>query len=418
MLARLFYRPDVRRRLAASPLGELLEAYATSLYACGYHRSTMRDYVWAVEHFGSWLRARRLSAPDVSPERVRSFLREHLPTCRCPAPAPACLGHVRPALNHLLRLLREQGKGASSSLPSTPIGAAVAHFCLHLRDRGGLSEATCQTRVRYVRAFLQQKFGRGALRWQAVRPGDGAPFVAAYARRGRPASAQAAADALRSFFRSLQFHGWCGPALAAAVPRVPHGRLARLPRTMTDAQLRAFLATFDRGTATGRRDYALALCQVVLGLRGSEVAGLCLADLDWRRATPRRAAGKANRARELPLPARVGQALAQYLRRGRPATRCRNAFVRHRVPRGAPATTPLIRGVMRRAFAKVEGCGRWTGTHVLRHTAATRMPRHGASLKEIADVLGHRCLDTTALYAKVDLPSLAAVALPWPEVQP
>jgi site-specific recombinase XerD len=126
----------------------------------------------------------------------------------------------------------------------------------------------------------------------------------------------------------------------------------------------------------------------------------------------------ANRARELPLPAPVGQAIAQYLRRGRPTTRCRNLFVRHRVPRGTPVTTTLIRGVMRLAYAKVEGCAGWTGTHVLRHTAATRLLQRGATLKEIADVLGHRSLDTTALYAKVDLPALAAVALPWPEVQP
>jgi integrase/recombinase XerD len=416
MLKRLFHRPDVQQRLRANPLGGLLEAYAVYLHARGYDRSTMRDYVWAVEHFGSWLHSRRLSLPDVCRERVRSFLREHLPACRCPAPAPVCLSHVRPALNHLLRLLRD--RGLSPSAPSTPIDAVLEEFRLHLRDRGGLSDATYQTRARYVRAFLQRRFGRGALRWQALRPGDAAAFVAAYAARCRPAAAQVAADALRSFFRFLQFHGRCGPALIAAVPRFARWRLARVPKTMTDDQLRAFLATFDRATATGRRDYAMALCQVVLGLRVSEVAGLCLGDIDWRSGTLRLAAGKVNRARVLPLPARVGRAIARYLRRGRPATGCRNVFVRHRVPRGTPVTTALVRGVMRLAYAKVEGCAGWTGTHVLRHTAATRLLRRGATLKEIADVLGHRSLDTTAIYAKVDLPTLAAVVLPWPEVQP
>lgn len=417
MLKRLFHRPDVQQRLRANHLGELLEAYAAYLHTRGYDRSTMRDYVRAVEHFGSWLRSRRLSVPDVCRERVRSFLREHLPACHCSAPAPVCLSHVRPALNHLLRLLREQGTGPSP--PPTPVDAVLEEFHRHLRDQGGLSDATYQTRARYVRAFLQRRFGRGAFRWQALRPGDGAAFVATYGGCGKPASAQAAADALRSFFRFLQFHGRCGPALVAAVPRMAHWRLGRVPKTMTDDQLRAFLATFDRASSTGRRDYAMALCQVVLGLRVSEVAGLGLDDIDWRSATLRLAAGKANRARELPLPAQVGQAIAQYLRRGRPTTPCRNVFVRHRGPRGTAVTTTLIRGVMRLAYEKVEGCAGWTGTHVLRHTAATRLLQRGATLKEIADVLGHRSLETTALYAKVNLSALAAVALPWPEeVQP
>ena len=162
----------------------------------------------------------------------------------------------------------------------------------------------------------------------------------------------------------------------------------------------------------------MALCQVDLGLRVSEVAGLCLEDLDWRAATLRLPAGKIGRARELPLPQRVGQAIADYLHGGRPAPSCRNVFVRHRVPRGAAVTKTLVAGVMRMAYAKVPGCEHWAGTHVLRHTAATRMHRHGATLKEVADILGHRSLGTTTIYTKVDLPGLTAVALPWPEARP
>jgi site-specific recombinase XerD len=187
---------------------------------------------------------------------------------------------------------------------------------------------------------------------------------------------------------------------------------------MTDRQLQEFLATFDRTTAVGRRDYAMALCQAILGLRVSEVAVLRLEDIDWRAGTLRVVSSKTHRAREVPLVARVGRAIAQYLRRGRPATACRNLFVRHRLLHGTPVTKALIREVMRSAYAKVDGCRHLTGTHVLRHTAATRMHQRGASLKELADVLGHRSIETTALYAKVDLPRLAAVALPWPEIQP
>jgi integrase/recombinase XerD len=157
---------------------------------------------------------------------------------------------------------------------------------------------------------------------------------------------------------------------------------------------------------------------VDLGLRVSEVAALRLEDFDWRRATLRIVGGKTARTRELPLPEGVGRAITAYLRGGRPATSYRQVFVRHTVPVGTAVGTELVRGVIRRAFAKVEGCGHWTGTHVLRHTAATRLHRRGATLKEVADLLGHRSIDTTAIYTKVDLPALAAVALPWPEEQP
>jgi integrase len=187
---------------------------------------------------------------------------------------------------------------------------------------------------------------------------------------------------------------------------------------MTDEQLRRFLACFDRSNPTGRRDYAMVLCQVDLGLRVSEVSALNLEDVDWRAATLRIVGGKSGRTRELPLAEGVGRAVSEYLRDGRPATTCRRLFVRHTVPVGTAIGTELIRAKIRRAFARVEGCSHWTGTHALRHTAATRLHRHGASLKEVADLLGHRSIDTTAIYTKVDLTTLATVALPWPEDQP
>ena len=145
---------------------------------------------------------------------------------------------------------------------------------------------------------------------------------------------------------------------------------------------------------------------------------MCLEDLDSRGGILHIASGKGGRARELPLSEGIGCAIADYLRQGRPLTACRRVFVRHTLPVGTAISRGPIAAAMCRAFARVEGCAEWAGTHVLRHTAATRLHRHGASLKEVADVLGHLSLDTTAIYTKVNLPALAAVALPWPEEQP
>jgi integrase/recombinase XerD len=146
-----------------------------------------------------------------------------------------------------------------------------------------------------------------------------------------------------------------------------------------------------------------------------EVVALTLDDIDWRNGTIRIAAGKSLQDRLLPLPNRIGRVLVDYLRHGRPKTACRSLFVRLTTPVGTPVSSRAIRYHVDRALAKVEGCAGWTGTHLLRHTAATRMYRRGASLKHVADILGHRSLETTALYAKVNLEQLAAVALPWPK---
>lgn len=415
MLDQIFACPRARSRLRAGPLGTLLDEYAIRLDARGQARCSIRDYVWAVEHFGSWLNAQDLLLPAVNKDLVHSFLYKHLSRCHCPRPAPTNLIHVRPALRQLLQLLRDRGQ--SDTMPDA-ISAAIEPFRIHLRDTCGLAKSTYRTRIGFAREFLERKFGRGALCWEALQLSDVMSFVAEYGKRCQPSSTQAAASALRSFLRYLQLQGWCGPAIVAAVPRIARWRLSELPRTMTDGQLCTFLTTFDQTTATGRRDYAMALCLVDLGLRAGEVVGLRLDDLDWRSATLRIAPGKVGRGRELPLVESPGRAIADYLRHGRPATPCRSIFVRHRALRGTPVSVPLIQKVMRLAYDKVPGCEHWTGTHVLRHTAATRMHRRGAKLKEVADVLGHRSLDTTVIYAKVDLPSLNAVALPWPEVQP
>jgi integrase/recombinase XerD len=418
MLDYVFRRPSVRDRIRANPLGGWLPDYITYLDARGHLPKIIQLYVRAVEHFGSWLASERLAPDDLTRATIRSFLDNHLPACRCPAPAPTTTKHVRAALYHLLRLPGGPMQRPRPVAPPTPVEALLDLYHKHLRDTCGLAEATCSYRLRYAREFLGGKFADGPINWAALHPEDPMAFVAQYAARCRARTAQVVATSLRSLLRFLQFHGHCTPALVAAVPRIPCWSLDRLPRTMSDEQLRQFLDTFDRSTPTGRRDYAMARCQVDLGLRVSEVAALCLEDLDWRAGILRIAGGKAGRARELPLSEGVGGAIAEYLRRGRPGTACRQVFVRHTIPVGTALSRHLICAVIRRAFARVEGCSQWAGTHVLRHTAATRLHRHGASLKDVADLLGHLSLDTTVIYTKVDLPALAAVALPWPEEQP
>jgi len=151
-----------------------------------------------------------------------------------------------------------------------------------------------------------------------------------------------------------------------------------------------------------------------LGLRASEVAGLQLENIDWRNGTITLHSAKSRRVHRLPLTAAVGTALVAYLRSGRPHSTDRHLFLRHRPPCGRAVSTELIRGVVRRSYQRAGLPATWTGTHRLRYTAAARMVQGHASIKQIADVLGHRSIDTTAIYAKVDVETLRSVALPWP----
>jgi integrase/recombinase XerD len=418
MLDQLFRRTRVRDRIRANIIGSWIELYVDYLESRGHPRGVIQQYVQGVEHFGVWLTSEHIAVEAVTRATIDSFLHHHLLHCRCPAPAPTYLYQVRAALAHLPRVPGIRLASSQPASPQNPVDVALERYGKYLRDTCGLAESTCIYRARYAREFLQGPFADGPVTGETIRPKDVMAFAAGYAARCRPQSAQVAASSLRSLLRFLQLRGECESPLAAAVPHIPSWRLDRLPRTMTDEQLRLFLARFDRSNPTGRRDYAMALCQVDLGLRVSEVSALRLEDIDWRAATLRIDGGKSRRTRALPLTDGIGRAIAEYVRKGRPVTACRYLFVRHTVPVGTAIGTELIRGRFRLAFAQVEGCTHWTGTHVLRHTAATRLHRRGASLKEVADLLGHQSIDTTAIYTKVDLPTLATVALPWPEEQP
>jgi len=181
---------------------------------------------------------------------------------------------------------------------------------------------------------------------------------------------------------------------------------------LSEDELDRFWNAFDCSTPIGKRDYAMARCLTDLALRCHEVSALRLDSIDWRTGAVRLERGKSRRIDMLPLPQIVGQTLVDYLQRGRPVSSSSAIFVYHRAPRGEEIRKTAVRGAIRRAFGRA-GLN-YNGTHILRHTAATLMLQGGASIKAIADVLGHRSIDTTLIYTKVDLPHLSQVALPWP----
>lgn len=410
-----FYCSRVVRRLEANANAKLLKAYLVELGHRGHARNTIQVYGREAELFVNWLRRRKQPLSAVDEATVRQF------ACRHRSRHKPRL-NTRAALRHLLRYLRAAGLAAAQPKAGRRVFLRViAEYDDHLQSTCGLAEATRLYRRRYAREFLEFVFPGQRVRWRRIAPQHVQSYIATFAKDGRIAAARVAAASLRSFFRWLQLRGLISSNLIGAVPGFRIWRWGSLPTVMTEDQLRHFLAVFDQSRPSGCRDYAMALCMVVLGLRVAEVADLTLADLDTTAGTLRLSAGKPRRDRVLPMPSQLQRAVLKYVRRIRPKTTDPHLFVRHRTPVGVAVTRELVRGAMRRAYAIVEGCQNWTGTHVLRHTAATRLHRVGADLKRVADILGHASIDTTAIYAKVDMNRLRQVALPWPgakEVQP
>jgi site-specific recombinase XerD len=414
MLEEFFRRPHHVRRLRANPLGPFFEPLTELLSRRGHGLGLIHQYARAVEHFGHWLGAccAVVSAAQVTTTSVRHFLQEHLPHCSCKMGFPRSRAMNLAALRHLLRMLAQQDPGRLLPPPS-PYDALLAEYEHFLRQTCGLSEHTRIYRMRNARTFLQRQFGHHPPRLGRLRPADLQDYFRRHAGHLKPGSVAVLATSLRDFLHFLALTQGVDPALAGAVPSAPQWPQERLPRSLSDQDLRSVLAYFDTRTATGRRDLAMMRCMSDLGLRVSEVVALTLDDIDWRRGVLAIRGGKSRRGRTLPLPAPLGQAITAYLRRGRPTSDHRQVFLRHQAPVAAPVTHTLIRGVFRRAYAAATGRNESVGTHVLRHTAAARMRAAGHSLKGIADVLGHRCLDTTTIYVKLDVEALRGAALPW-----
>lgn len=403
-----YFCPRVVRRLQNNHDAEVLAGFLGYLDRLGHSRNTIHQYVRAAELLLRWLRRRKQPVSSIDELTVRWFTR-HSRSLR----SSRHTAHA--GLRHLLRHLRATGLAASRPAAAKPtVERLVAEYDSHLDTVCGLAEATRLYRRRYARDFVQFVFGPKPMDWRCLKIGHVRDFISQFGRTDRIAAAQVAAVSLRSFLRWLQFQGRVDACLVASVPHFRQWRWTTLPTVLSDDQLQLFLASFDRSSPTGRRDYAMALCMADLGLRVSEVADLRVDQVNAECGAFQLAAGKSRRERLLPMPSRVRQAVMNYIRQGRPQTNELRLFVRHRVPIGAAVTRELIRGVMRRAYATVPGCEQLTGTHVLRHTAATRLQRAGADLKRVADILGHRSLDTTAIYTKLDLARLTEVALPWP----
>lgn len=416
MLTKFFVSPLRIEKLVDCPSGPWIEGFALELSRAGYAEITARRHIRGAEHFLYWGRQQGVAVEDLDESAVLGFDR-HFRKCRCPGfgvafrrdmvrGARLFLGHLGPGIDHVC-------KGAPPPIATDP--ALLIAFCRWMRVRRGIADATISNYCMPIRQMLKC-LGEdpGEYDAQGLRR-----FVLEHSRQSGWAATKRCTTAVRMFIRFLVADGQCGAELEHAVPIVAHWRLSALPRYLPSKDVERVIAACPDDSPMGLRDRAIVLLLARLGLRAGDVWKLRLGDIDWKQATVV-VTGKSRRETRLPLTREVGQAVLDYLKRGRPSQASSDiVFVRTRAPfrgfRSHAAISVVVANAMRRAGVKCQLRG---AAHVLRHSMATAMLREGASLEDIATVLRHRSIATTQVYAKVDVKALRKIVQSWPESRP
>jgi integrase/recombinase XerD len=397
------------------PLAPYFEPYSEYLADRGYSQVSYWKKTFLVSEFSRWLAQEKIAAGEITAEHEEAFLRYNAER-RCPKQGD----HI--ALTSVTSWLQENGiiEGkVIASAETSAVDRILQEYGSYLHEDRGLASTTIENYAGSVRRFLMNICGTGELRLTSIHAGQITDYVRRNAPRDRTfALAKDIVTALRSFFRFARYRDYIQTDLAATVPSVAGWSMASIPRAMpADCVRRLLDESKTWRSPAGLRNRAILLLLARLGLRAREVLRLELCDIDWPEGRLS-VHGKGRQERPLPLPHDVGQAIASYLKDGRPQSACRRVFLRSRAPFDGLKTSSDICQIVRRAITRAGMELDVTGSHQLRHALAVDMLRQGVSLTEIGQVLRHRSPDATRRYAKVDIEGLREVALPWPGALP
>lgn len=409
MLDIFFSAPKMLGHLRSGPSGQYLDGFAAALDRRGYSADTAIRYLRAAAHLGHVVALRGAMPSDLD----LAVFSEHLRTCRCPRAMGGRRNHhtifgARLFRQHLVEIGVCQS-AAPVLQPAEPF--LVADFKAWLRKHRGASDPTIKLYARDA-AHLMAALGEDPERWE---PAAIRSFFMDRARQCGHRTVEKLTTSLRAFLRYLAVTGRSRPGLAEVVPGYARWRLADLPRYLSTEQVNQLIAACDGEGVARRRDRAIVLLLARLGLRAGDVAQLRLDEIEWETGSLR-VSGKSRYEVRLPLPQDVGDAIAAYLACRPSICQSDHVFLRNIAPFRPFRSGDGVSSVVRRLMQRADIVAPFKGAHVLRHTAATEMLRHGVPLEKIGLVLRHRGIDTTAHYAKVDVALLKQIAQPWPEV--
>jgi len=393
------------------PLDDYVETFLDHLRPSGYAEYTLCKKRSFLRCFARWAEQRRIAVDDLDDGHVAAFV------ARSPQRAKANVAFELAVMRQFFRHLRPEPGHEGPPVQEDVSAAAclLRSYENYLRRGRGLAENSIHVYVPFIRHYLaSQATPTGCISPLSFDTLAIREFILAQTPHRSAEYVRLLSTALRSFFRFLFLSGQILRDLAPSVPRVCKYRQAVPPHFLSPEEVDRVLAATDRATPTGRRDYAILLLLARLGLRAGEIVSLELDDIRWR-AGEIVVRGKGRIVDQLPLLRDIGEALAAYLRQDRGVSKSRRIFLRIWAPRvgltGPAAVGHIVRLAITRSGVRRTGRG---AAHLFRHGLATKMIRHGASMAEISEVLRHRSLTTTALYAQVSFEALRAVALPWP----
>jgi site-specific recombinase XerD len=408
MLETYFPAAKMLGYLRSGPSGPYLDGFAAALERQGYSPAIAARYLRAAAHVGHVVVEQGASFGDID---LAAFSK-HLRTCQCPRAKGGRRNHHTIFGAKLFRQHLVEIGVCQAAAPTTAFNEPhlVARFKAWLRKHRGASDSTIKLYARDA-IHLMTALGTDPSAWvpAAVRN-----YFVDRAHHCGKGTVEKLTTSLRAFLRFLAVEGCCEAGLDKVVPPYAHWRLADMPRYLAAEQVKRLIAACDGESIARRRERAIVMLLARLGLRAGDVAQLHLGDIEWRTGSLR-VSGKSRYEVRLPLPQDVGDAIAAYLERRPPGSENDRVFLRTIAPyrpfRNGDGVSSIVKRIMKRAGIVTPV----KGAHVLRHTAATEMLRHGVPLDKIGLVLRHRGIDTTAYYAKADVALLKQVAQPWPE---
>ena len=397
---------------SASLLIDHVPAYRAYLVDRGNAATYVEHCVSVVAGLGLWMTQAGKRLGDLNENLIAEFLYQRVPSRRAAVPGRRPDDHHAP-LVHLLVVLRTARAVPPRALDTTPVGEELRRFDHYLSHARGLAPSTRENTLRIVGRLLRERFAGDAIKFDAVAAEHVRSFLAGQSKTyTTPTSLSMVVCSLRGYFRWRSSQGDSTHALVGALSTPANWQQASLPTSLKPAEVEQLVASLGQAGAAMRRADAMVRCALDLGLRIGEVARLSMDDIDWAAGTLTLRRTKCRREHVMPLPAATGDAIVAYLRSERPKTRHRMVFASHKTPHERCLGRTAVGQIIRQAYARA-GLPH-TRAHLLRHTMASRLLATGSSIKEVADVLRHRSLNATRIYAKLDCRHLVEVALPWP----
>jgi len=416
-LEKVFFDPRALKRFGEGPLAPKLDGFCEWLSNRGFARSTIRRHISRVSNFSRYLKKEKLTIlASLNSEHIQRLIKDHLPRCKHRRPGAKHYHRVVFSIHRFMEYLQEGGFVDAASHCTAPYQSLLDEYIKWMKDVQHSASGTLQLRGQYLIRFLLW-LGSDATpeKLSTLSPGKIQTFFLDYSHKHGRAARRSMQAALRTFLRFCQVQGYIKGDLAPSVPTLRTYKLDTLPRGITDKEAQMLLSCIDRNTDTGRRDYAIIQLLYTYGIRGGQVRALCLGDINWAQSQIGFHPLKHGKETLQPLTDNVGESLLDYLQNSRPPSLYPEIFLTLRAPyRPLQYSTTLSEIIARNMRAAGSKSARF-GAHAFRHGFASRMLEQGHPLKAIADMIGHRCLQTTFIYTKVDFQTLNQVALDWPE---